>query len=492
MLLLEAGPDYRSADMPEVWRSPNPIQALRHPEVAGELVWPDLLATRTEVQEAQLYWRGRGAGGSSAINGQIAIRPPREDYDDWAAAGCDGWSFDDVLPYLCRIETDLAFGEAPYHGSSGPIPVYRAPRASWGSVDEALARAALTEGFPWAEDLNAPGATGVSPYPINSRDFRRVSTNDAYLEPLRELENLSVLGDALVDRVIFDGRRAVGVEVIRDGARGSEYGEEIVLCAGVIHSPAILMRSGIGPAAALSGLDIDVFADLPVGEGMQDHPILAIGLPLRADTAIRTPDDRHTNCCVRYSSGDPDGAPNDMMMVAMNQSVLAMGRADTGSGAGSVGVWVNRAYSCGSLTLTSRDPHAQPLVREGMLADERDRRRLRDAVRMLAGLATGQAITGICAVSPEDANPELWKAIDDDDQLDAHLLAVAADTQHGTSTCRMGAIGDPATVVDPQCRVLGVDGLRVADASIFPFVPRSNTNLATIAIGEVLADRLDW
>jgi choline dehydrogenase len=169
VLLLEAGPDYRSSEMPEVWRSPNPGRGLEDPELAGRFLWADLRAARTDAQDERLYWRGRGVGGSSAINGQIAIRPPREDFDDWAAAGCTGWSWDDVLPFFCRIETDADFGSAPYHGDSGPIPVWRMPREDWGAVDEAVAQAALAHGFPWAEDVNAPGVIGVSPYPINSR-----------------------------------------------------------------------------------------------------------------------------------------------------------------------------------------------------------------------------------------------------------------------------------------------------------------------------------
>jgi choline dehydrogenase len=491
VLLVEAGPDYRSADMPEVWRSPNPLRAILDPEASAELVWPDLLATRTDSQEPHLYWRGRGVGGSSAINGQIAIRPPRQDFDDWAAAGCAGWSWAEILPYFCRIETDLEFGHEPYHGDNGPIPIYRTPRSQWGSVDEALARSALAHGFPWAADLNAPDATGVSPYPINSRDSRRVSTNDAYLEPARALEALSILGSRLVDRVLVRNSRAVGVELLQDGQRRSEYGDEIVVCAGAIHSPGILIRSGIGPASLLRELGVSVVADLPVGEGLQDHALLALALPLRPEAGIKTPDDRHTNVCVRYDSGDPDGLLNDMMLVSLNQSVLAMETADTAPAAGAIGAWINHPYSRGTVRLTSCDPHVQPVVHERMLSDERDLRRMRHAARLLAELAESEPVAEICAVSPRQVNPGLWEALEGDErELDAYLLASITDAQHGTCSCRMGPADNPSTVVDPLCRVLGVEGLRVADASIFPFCPRANTNLATIVVGEVVADKL--
>ena len=487
VLLLEAGPDYRSSEMPEVWRSPNPIGALMDPVAAGGLVWPDLVATRTDAQQPELYWRGRGVGGSSAINGQIAIRPPREDYDDWAL---EGWAWEDVLPCYCRLETDVDFGGLPYHGDGGPTPVWRMPRAEWGSVDEALARAAAAAGFEWADDVNAPGATGVSPYPINSRDRRRVSTNDAYLEPARELEGLSIVGGAVVDRVVLQGDRAIGVELVQDGDRRTELADEVVLCAGAIHTPGILMRSGIGPAPLLAQLGMDVVADLPVGEGLQDHAMLRINLPLRPEAAIASSDDRHTNCCVRYASGDPEGRAADMMMVALNQAVLAMESADTSAGAGAVGVWLNHSYSRGTVTLTSRDPRAQPVVRLGMLSDERDLRRMRQGARLLAELATSAPFAEICRAAPEETAPELWAALDDDRRLDEQLRATVADAQHATSTCRMGPPDSPATVVDPACRVLGVRQLRVADASVFPDCPRANTHLATIAIGEKLADHL--
>ncbi|SEH00171.1 choline dehydrogenase [Nonomuraea solani] len=489
VLLLEAGPDYRPAGLHEAWRSPNPVRALLDPQATEGLVWMGVNSSRTDEQAQAPYWRGRGAGGSSTINGQIAIRPPMEDFDDWAAAGCAGWSAKDVLPFFAKLEDDEEFGDEPYHGRGGPTPIFRMPRERWGAVDAALSAAAQAAGHPWAPDVNAPGAIGVSPYPINSRDGRRVTVNDGYLEPARALAGLTVRGDALVDRVVFAGDRAVGVQVIVDGTAVTEYADEIVLSAGVIHSPAILLRSGIGPADDLRRLGITVRQDLPVGLGMQDHPMAVVELPLTEEAAIKTADDRHTNVCVRYSSG-PGAPPSDMMFVSLNQNVLSMEAADTRFPAGGFGVWLNQNFSRGVLRLTSADPRDQPEVRERMLSDARDLERLRAGVRALTELARGPEATPILAGSVERGNSRLFAVLDDDAALDAHLLATVVDAQHGTSTCRMGAPGDAATVVDPSCRVLGVAGLRVVDASIFPSVPRANTNLASIMAGELMADRI--
>lgn len=489
VLLLEAGPDYRSAEMPEAWRSPNPFRGLLDTGSAGRLIWAGVNSARTEKQEQALYWRGRGVGGSSSINGQIAIRPPMEDFDDWAAAGCAGWAPSDVLPYFARLEDDEEYGGEPYHGRGGPTPIFRMPQERWGAVDSALCAAALAAGHPWAPDVNAPSAAGVSPYPINSRAGRRVSVNDAYLEPARNLAGLTIRGDALVDRLVFAGDRAVGVRVVQDGAPVTEYADEIVLSAGVIHSPAILMRSGVGPAGDLSRLGIAVRQDLPVGRGMQDHPLILVALPLTDEAAIKTPDDRHTNVCVRYTSG-PGAPPLDMMLVSMNQNVLSMETADRRFVAGGLGIWLNQNDSRGLLTLTSADPDAQPDVRERMLSEARDRDRMREGVRALVEMARGPEVAPILDGPLDDWNASLFAALDDDAALDDHLLATAADAQHGTGTCRMGAPGDPSTVVDPSCRVLGLDGVRVVDASIFPSVPRANTNLTAIMTGELMADRL--
>jgi choline dehydrogenase len=185
VLLLEAGPDYRSAEQPREMASPNPFNVILPAHFQARYMWPALQARRTASQAPRLYWRGRGVGGSTAINGQIAIRGVLAAFDDWAEAGCTGWHGQAVLPFFNRLEDDLAYGDRPYHGQGGPIPVYRTPSERWGPVDRALRDAALGLGYPWCDDLNAPDAEGVCTYAISSRDGRRVSTNDGYLEPAR-------------------------------------------------------------------------------------------------------------------------------------------------------------------------------------------------------------------------------------------------------------------------------------------------------------------
>ena len=192
VLLLEAGRDWRADEAPAAMRSANPLAIILPPELQAAWQWPALMARRTMKQEPRLYWRGRGLGGSSAVNGQIAIRGVMDAFDQWAEAGCEGWSAASVLPHFLRIEDDPDPGAVAYHGRGGPVPVYRAPPESWGPIDRGLRDAALALGYPWNPDLNAPDGEGVSCYPINSRGLVRVSTNEAYLQPARARGNLTI------------------------------------------------------------------------------------------------------------------------------------------------------------------------------------------------------------------------------------------------------------------------------------------------------------
>ena len=484
--LIEAGPDYGSAQTPEAMRSPNPNEIIVG-EAYAAYRWDALQSRRTRAQTPRTYWRGRGVGGSSAVNGQIAIRGVVEDYDGWAAAGCRGWSFAEVLPAFRRLESDERFGARDYHGDAGPIPIHRAPVSKWGAVDQALAEAALDAGYPWEPDHNAPGTTGVSPYAINNRGGVRVSTNDAYLEPSRGRNNLAVFGEAHVDKVLFDGIRAVGVRLRQAGVWREVRAGSVILSAGAVHSPAILMRSGVGPAAQLAELDIALKQALPVGEAFQDHP--AIFLPVRLEPFAQPPKGfRHTNACVRYSSGLAGAGPNDMMMVAMNRFGDSLGHHLQGPADapvfGLLGVWVNQCFSRGAVRLASADPFVQPIVEENMLDHPSDVERMRDGARRLLALARHASVTAIGRVETAldtDAN---------DAEIDAFALKNAGDTQHATSTCPMSDPSDPMSVVDPDCRVLGLEGLRVIDASVMPSVVRANTHLTTVMIAEVMAERL--
>ncbi len=487
VLLLEAGPDYRAGDTPLEMRSPNP-----GPIILGgsRFQWSGLKAYRTDYQRAIDYWRGRGLGGSSSINGQIAIRPPLEDFDLWSRGGCRGWSATEVLPAFIRLEDDVAFGDKPYHGRGGPIPIYRAPLGQWGSVDIALAEAAVALDYGYCADHNAPIGTGASPYAINCRDGVRVSTNDAYLEGARGRANLSIIGDALVDKIEFAGSRAVAVRVRINGDWCRVEGGEIILSAGAIHSPAILMRSGIGPAATLRALEIPLSVEAPVGENLLDHPQVSVQLDLKPEARATSVNSRHTNCCVRYSSGFDRSLSNDMIFIAFN----LLGAKPDHLRYGHIWASVYQSFSRGRLAITSREPDAHPEIRFRMLSDPRDLIRMRDAVRRMLTLTQHSAIRKITD------SVQLGRAFDllaDPSSAftptvpsDRWLLEHCFDVQHAAGTCRMGAGSDPRSVVDPDCRVLGVEGLRVIDASIFPEMVRANTHLTAVMIGEHMAERI--
>jgi choline dehydrogenase len=485
VLLLEAGPDYRSADRPEAMKVPNPFGIIRLPEYA-QYRYDDLKARPNAYQEPRTYWRGRGVGGSSSMNGQIAIRAMLEDLDDWAAQGCAGWSGAEALPYFIRLETDLDFGDKPYHGSDGPLPVYRAPLMSWGPVDLALREAALALGYPWAEDCNAPGATGVSPYPINSRNGERVSTNDAYLEPARDRENLTIIGDAPVDCICLEGMRATGVRAMVDGRPREFHAGEVIVAAGAVHSPTILMRSGIGPGRHLQSLGIPVRADLPVGQNLVEHSGVWMGVAVKPEKRVADVRFRHTNCCVRYSSGLAGAGDNDMIIISMN--LLTMDEA--GPATGLVIVDTFQTFSRGWLELTSTNPNDQPCIDLAMLSDERDLVRMRDGFKRLFLITQHEAFTEIADRIFGTVTGEPVTTLPSDEEIDDLLLHEITDGQHPIGTCRMGAADDPRSVVDPSCRVIGMEGLRVIDASVMPENPRANTHFTTVMIAEKMADEL--
>jgi 5-(hydroxymethyl)furfural/furfural oxidase len=356
-------------------------------------------------------------------------------------------------------------------------------------VDRALKDAAVGLGYGWCEDHNAPEGTGASPYAINSRAGVRVSTNDGYLEPARGRANLTIVGHALVSKFQFEGNRAhvSGVQVKVDGqAFAPRATREVILAAGAIHSPAVLQRSGIGPAALLKSLGVPVIADLPVGENLLDHPAMPLYLHLREEARVGTLMHRHTNCCLRYASGLGEAGENDMIVIAGN--LVSLEGGDTSRGRLIVSVY--QAFSQGSVRITTTDPGTDPRVDERMLSDERDLLRMRDGVRRLRALGLHDSVRAIATrVDYGSTGRSIDEALDAAD-LDDWLFAECSDAQHASGTCRMGARDDPRTVVDPDCRVIGCTGLRVIDASVMPEVVRANTHLTTVMIAEKMADKL--
>lgn len=477
VVLVDAGPDWRPGEVDDAFASPNPGRGLR---ASPDFTWPGLVARRTATQEPYLYWRGRGLGGTSTVNGQIAIRPGPEEFDRWPA----GWSWADVLPAFVRLEDDEQFGDEPYHGRGGPIPIHRAPLDRWEPVDLALRDAALAAGHAECADHNAPTGTGVSPFAINSRQGRRVSTNEAYLEPARASGRLRIVGRALVDRLVIrdDGKgpRASGVWVrVDDGPLEVIEGDVVVLAAGAVHSPAILQRSGIGPAdAVLRPLGIEVVADLPVG-GVMEHPIAYCVLRLRPSGRASSVDARHTNCTVRATSGVAHGRRHDLMFIGNN----LVGGDDAALAAGIVGIALEESRSRGEVRISSTDPSVDPTIELAMLSDPADLERMRSGARHLFELARSAPVQAIA----NNVTAGRATAIDDlveDAALDRWLLAEAVDGNHAASSCPMGS------VLDADCRVHGVGGLHVVDASAFPVIPAANPHLTAVMLGEVMAERL--
>ncbi|HEY1643172.1 MAG TPA: GMC family oxidoreductase N-terminal domain-containing protein [Streptosporangiaceae bacterium] len=488
VLVLEDGQDYRTADTPAVIASIDPMEHVpSYPPPPGsslsDYYHPGLTTRRTAAQPPTFLMRGRGMGGSSAVNGLFAIRPTVEDLDGWAAAGARGWSYADVLPLLCRLESDLDFGAADYHGASGPVPVTRP--AAFLDIDEGFRQAALAAGHPWAPDHNAPRTHGLSPYAYNSRNGVRVSTNDAYLDPARGRENLTVLGGRRADRVLFSGGRATGVAALGPGGPQEFRAGLVVLCAGAVHSPAILLRSGLGPAAGLRALGIEVRGDLPVGAGLQDHPLASLALHTREGAQKQEPGSRHGRYCVRFGLGLTT-EPADGMLALLSHAGAPNYCEIYG--------WLNRTVSTGRLTLASADPAADPVIDSSLLADPVDMRRMLQMIRHMTELARHPALAGLTVSAELSPSPGAGAglALLDRDVPDAELaefvLASAYDAAHICGTCRMGSAADPGTVVDEQGRVLGIDGLRVADASIFPWVPSANTHISSVLVGEKIAE----
>ncbi len=490
VLLLEAGPDYRAHEAPAEMHSANPL-GINNPLVHAAHQWPDLRARRTSVQEPRRYDRGRGLGGSSTINYMVAHRAMLEDYDGWAEQGCEGWSGEELLPAMNRLETDLDYGDAPYHGNRGPITIYRPTLSQWGKVDLAMLEAALEIGYPWNPDLNAPGSTGISSLPFNRTQDGRVSTNDGYLEPARGRDNLTIIGNAHVDRVLFDGTRATGVRVYLSDGPVEIHGREIVISAGAAFSPGILMRSGIGPADHLQQIGIPVLRDLPVGNNLLDHAAVGIRLDLKPEARPRHWEERLMCSYIRYSSGLAGAGENDMVISSRNIG----GYDEAGLETGGLNVLTWQNFSRGTLRLIDADPFTLPEIDLNLLGDTRDLIRLRDGARRLFAIVQHRAVRAIAdkatLVTQVPDSPFATPAdVADDRALDEWLLTSSRDTWHIAGTCRMGAIDDPRTVVDSNCRVLGVEHLRVIDGSIMPDVTRANTNLTCMTIAEHMAVRL--
>lgn len=468
VLLIEAGPDHTSASAPDSIRGANFFDAVSTP---GR-IWPNLLAIRAVGQTASVYPRGRGAGGSSSVNAMAAIRGLPEDYDRWVDEfGCTGWGWAEMLETFLEVEDDADYGGDGLHGRGGPIPLSRTQFDGRAPFDLSMIAAMTGLGYATCDDYHVPGSTGISRWALTLRDGRRVSTNDAYLESARSRVNLSVRGDVLVDRILLDGKRAVGVRT----ADGEEIAaREVVVSAGAIHSPAILLRSGVG-----------IHDGLAVGANLKDHAATAgFEVPLTPAGRMASPNGPVMTSVTRYTSGLAGAGLNDMQVLWFN----GVGPSEEACAGARVLGAVMSVFSTGQIRLESDDPHDDPVVEFRMLADERDLVRLRDCTRRIIDILRHPAITDISGEILALNTP--IDDLHDDASIDAWLRATVTDYVHAVGTCRMGQPGDPAAVVDPDCNVIGYTGLRVCDASVMPDLPKANTHLTTVALAERLVTRM--
>jgi 5-(hydroxymethyl)furfural/furfural oxidase len=528
VLLIEAGRDTRPGKEPWDIRDAYYSSYFR-----PDYFWPDLKVYPRAAAPGvapRYYEQARVMGGGSAINAMVALRGLPGDYDEWTQSGARGWAWTDVLPYFRKLENDRDI-DGPLHGKDGPVVIGRVPRQDWPGFARAIATAAAARGFDYVADMNGEVQNGFCSVPTTSTPTDRVSAAMAYLTPeVRRRPNLRILPDAFVEAVLFDGRRAIGVRVRQAGGSAEFRGAEIIVAAGALHSPAILQRSGVGAAKLLQEFGIGVVADRRgVGENLQDHPCVSVGAYLRSHARQPRALARGQMIALRYDSGVEGCAPSDMYWAVPNRiSWHRLGRA-----LGAVIVCVYKPYSRGRLRIVSADARSEPRVEFNLLSDQRDLVRLMQGVgiagEVLAHPAVGAAASDIFParytpriralnrrsawngmlatagsvlmessatlrawllknhVSP---GPGLDKLIADTALLREWVSAGAIPFYHPTGTCRMGGAADPSAVVDEQCRVIGLDGLRVADASIMPCVTRANTNLPVMMIAEKLSAML--
>ena len=487
VLLLEAG-----ADHPDFDRMPDEV---KYGHGRGDHLWAtafgydskhswNFTARASASAKPMLVPRGKIMGGSSAINGQVYLRGVPEDYDAWASAGNSGWGFAELLPYFRKLETDTDF-HGDFHGADGPIIAGRYKEQEWNPDQSAFYASCRARGFADAPDHNYPDSTGVGPLAFNNPDGIRWSTAIGYLAQARHRLNLTIRADCLVHRVLVEGNRAVGVLVESGDERFAVYADEVVLSAGAVGSPHLLLLSGLGPSEQLRMAGVPVVHDLPgVGRNLRDHPHVVVSWRTKPDFK-QDPDSVKFQLALRYTA-DGSHLRNDMF-IGMASFFKEEGFYVT-SESESIGIAMAAclylAVGSGHLRLASSDPHVQPDLDYNYLEEEFDRRRLRDAVRLCLELAEHQEFQSIIEepIAPTSTH------LSSDDALDEWVAKGASTSHHISGTCKMGPASDANAVVDQSGRVHGVEGLRVVDASIMPDCIRANTNVTTMMIGERVAD----
>jgi 5-(hydroxymethyl)furfural/furfural oxidase len=536
VLLLEAGQDTPHGKIPPEILDSYPGVAYFDPRFH----WTEL-KVRTEVVShnnpledpppARKYEQARVLGGGSSINGQLANRGAPADFEEWVARGARGWGWQDVLPYYKKVERDMDF-DGPLHGREGRIPVRRIFPELWTGHANAAAEAFKAAGFAYVPDQNGEWTDGYYPVAISNAYERRVSAAIGYLDPTtRQRSNLTILTQAPVSELLFEGRRCVGVAAHVNSGRREMRAREVILSCGAIHSPAHLLRAGIGPVGHLKDVGVDVRHHLPgVGQGLMDHPSISVSAYVKPHGRVNTYTRRHIHVGLRYSSALPGMHQGDMFVVAVSKSAWhAIGER--------IASFLIAVYhTCserGEVKLASRDWRDEPQVEFNLLSDRRDLERLMQAFRKLGafyatpamqavtsdpfpasytdrvrriGVVNARnrlltAVTGMLLDGPPALRSYLIRTVitegfqfaelmRDDEALEAFVRKAAIGVWHASCSARMGADGDPMAVTDTQGRVRGIEGLRVVDASIFPLVPCANTNFPTLMAAEKIAEAI--
>ncbi len=477
VVLVEAGPDYPDArrTAPEDVRDGRKNSIVRHDW--GYRFQPNA------AQEVAPLPRGKVTGRSSAVNTCMALRGQPYDYDEWAERAGAHWSWQACLPYFKRLERDLDFdgeppGDArrsprrgvpnPWHGTDGPLPIRRHAARELVPLQAAFLEACARLGHPSSADHNDPTTTGAGPHAMNKIGGMRISTAMAYLDPARARPNLHIVANAAVARVVFRGERAVGVEVVRGGRLETIHGAGVVLCAGAIATPGILLRSGIGPQARLARLGVPRRVDAPVGERLLDHPGAA--LVLVPNDGVASGQHPIVQTTMRYAARG--GPPNEMQIQPLSFVDLPMVPLLS-----ALAVVVGKPSGVGRLDYESAAPDAKPRISPALGEHPDDAAKLCEALELALAIAESPPIAAVArTVWP---TREMLRR-----ERHAWLLAGTGSGYHPCGTVPMGGHDDRTAVVDGFGRVRGADRLWVADASIFPTIPSSNLNLAAIMVGE--------
>ena len=535
VLLLEAGIDTPHGDVPAEILDSYPGTAYFDPR----FIWNDLKVHLEPVSHnnpdetrppLRKYEQARVLGGGSSINGQLANRGAPHDYNDWEAMGATGWNWESVLPYFRKLERDMDF-EGKFHGNEGRIPIRRIFQDLWSDFAQASAEGLKSVGFDYIEDQNGAFRDGYFPLTISNVYDRRVSAAIGYLDPGTRLrKNLKLRTESRVKEILFDGTKTTGVVIQSMGQTETVHAKEINLCSGALHSPAMLLRAGIGPVGHLKEKGIDIrMAREGVGQNLMEHPAIAVSAYLHPFARLDPKTRRHIHLGLRYSSGLGECPPGDMFAVCVTKSAWHA----VGDRLGSFLAWVNKSYSTGQVQLNTADWREEPTVEFNMLSDRRDLARLMSCFRMLVEVyanpfmqkapsdtfpssyservrkvgvvntknkfittVMGHLLDGpswlrsklIQSVLTEGDNIETL--LSDDDALEAYIRRTVTGTWHASCTCKMGREDDPMAVTDPTGRVYGIEGLRVCDASVMPRVPCANTNIPTIMTSEKIADAI--